>query len=63
MFHRMTRSFQLWKPGTAVPGNRLGCCFISFRFLWAILCPRAVVNVLPQHDYGIDDTLYCEQVI
>ena len=23
-------------PGTAVPGNMLGCCLISFHFLWAI---------------------------
>ena len=25
------------EPGTAEPGNRLGCCLISFHFLWAIL--------------------------
>ena len=25
-------------PGPAVPG----CCYISFHFLWAILCPQAV---------------------
>ena len=30
------------QPGTAGPGNRLGCCLISFHFLWAILCPQAV---------------------
>ena len=23
-------------PGTARPGNMLGCCLISFHFLWAI---------------------------
>ena len=26
-------------PGPAVPG----CCLVSFYFLWAILCPQAVV--------------------
>ena len=30
------------QPGTAEPGNRLGCCLVSFHFLWAILCPQAV---------------------
>ena len=29
-------------PGTAGPGNMLGCSLISFHFLWAILCPQAV---------------------
>ena len=24
------------QPGTAGPGNMLGCCLISFHFLWAI---------------------------
>ena len=31
-------------PGTAGPGNRLGCCLVSFHFLWAILCPQAVAD-------------------
>ena len=29
------------QPGTAGPGgpgNMLGCCFVSFHFLWAIIC-------------------------
>ena len=30
------------QPGTAGPGNMLGCCFVSFHFLWAILCPHNV---------------------
>ena len=43
--HRMAH--RKWKetkqePGTAGPGNRLGCCLVSFHFLWAILCPEAV---------------------
>ena len=43
--HRI--ALRKWKetkqePGTAEPGNRLGCCLISFHFLWAILCPQAV---------------------
>ena len=29
-------------PGTAGPGNRLSSCFVSFHFLWAILCPQAL---------------------
>ena len=24
------------QPGTARPGNMLGCCLLSFHFLWAI---------------------------
>ena len=32
-------------PGTAGPGNRLGCCLIYLHFLWAILCPQAVLVV------------------
>ena len=33
---------RIWKepkqePGTAGPGNMLGCCLNSFHFLWAIL--------------------------
>ena len=30
------------QPGTAGPGNMLGCCLIYFHFMWAILCPQAV---------------------
>ena len=29
-------------PGPAV----LGCCLVSFHFLWAILCPQAVQAVI-----------------
>ena len=37
------------QPGTAGPGNRLGCCLVSFHFMWAILCPQA------QNDVGESD--------
>ena len=30
------------EPGTDGPGNMLGCCLISFHFLWAILCLQAL---------------------
>ena len=39
--HRKWKEIKL-QPGTAGPGNMLGCCFFSFHFLWAILCPQAV---------------------
>ena len=44
--HRMAH--RKWKenkqqPGTAGPGNMLGNCLVSFCFLWAILCPQAVL--------------------
>ena len=41
MAHRTKKETKL-QPGTAGPGNMLGCCFVSFHFLWAILCPQAV---------------------
>ena len=39
---------RIWKetkqePGTAWPGNRLGCCLVSFHFLWAILSTSTLV--------------------
>ena len=45
--HRMAH--RKWKetkqqPGTAGPDNMLGCCLVSFHFLWAILCWQAVVS-------------------
>ena len=30
------------QPGTAGPGNMLGCCLISFHFLWTILSTSTV---------------------
>ena len=39
--HRKWKESKL-QPGTAGPGNMLGCCLVSFHFLWAILCPQAV---------------------
>ena len=46
--HRM--AYRKWKetkvhPGTARPGNMLGCSLVSFYFLWAVLCPQAVLVV------------------
>ena len=36
-------------PGTAGPGNMLGCCLISFHFLWAIhpIHPVLCLRVYP----------------
>ena len=45
MAHRKWKEAKL-QPGTAGPGNRLGCCLVSFHFLWAIQCPQAVVHIL-----------------
>ena len=39
--HRKWKENKL-QPGTAGPGNMLGCSLVSFHFLWAILCPQAV---------------------
>ena len=41
-------SHRRWKetkqqPGTAGPSNMLGCCFVSFHFLWPIVWPHPVV--------------------
>ena len=38
---------RIWKetkqePGTAGPGNMLGCCLVSLHFLWAILSTSTV---------------------
>ena len=38
---------RIWKetkqqPGIARPGNMLGCCLVSFHFLWAILSTSTV---------------------
>ena len=43
--HRI--AYRKWKetkvhPGTARPGNMLGCSLFTFHFLWAILFPQAV---------------------
>ena len=47
---------QKWKeakqlPGTAGPGNMLGCCLISFHFLWVIHPIRPVYVTLFLKDY------------
>ena len=34
------------QPGTAGPGNMLGCCLISFHFLWAIHPIRPVYHLI-----------------
>ena len=43
--HRMAN--RKWKetkqhPGTAGPGNMLGCCLVSFHFLWGIILCAAL---------------------
>ena len=53
--HRM--AYRKWKetkvqPGTAGPGNMLGCSLVSFHFRWAILCPQAVETTLISSCYG-----------
>ena len=42
---------RIWKetkqlPGTAESDNMLGCCFVSFDFLWAILSTSTVVDMM-----------------
>ena len=46
--HRMAH--RKWKetkqhPGTAGPDNMLGCCLVSFHFLWAILSTSTVPHI------------------
>ena len=41
MAHRKWKETKV-QPATAGPGNMLGCCLVSFHFLWAILCTQAV---------------------
>ena len=43
MAHRKWKDTKL-QPGTAGPGNMIGCCLFSFHILWAILCPQAVLS-------------------
>ena len=40
MAHRKWKEIKQ-QPGTAGPGNMLGCCLLSFHFLWVIhpICP------------------------
>ena len=47
--HRKWKETKL-QPGTGGPRNRLGCCFVSFHFLWAILCLQAVQTFLGYGD-------------
>ena len=40
---------RIWKetkqrPGTAGPDNMIGCCLVSFHFLWAILSTSTVMH-------------------
>ena len=51
---------RIWKetkqePGTDGPGNKLGCCLVSFHFLWAILSTCTVYTNFDQkcHFKGI----------
>ena len=41
--HRKWREIQQ-QPGTAGPGNMLGCCLIYFHFLWGKLSTRTVLS-------------------
>ena len=41
MSHRKWRETKQ-QPGTAGPGNMLGCCLVSLHFLCYILCSRSV---------------------
>ena len=41
MAHRMWKETKQ-QPGTAGTGNMLGCCLVSFHFLWAILSMSTV---------------------
>ena len=38
------------QPGTAGPGNMLGCCLICFHFMWGKLSTRTVLRVV---DLGV----------
>ena len=60
--HRM--AYRKWKetnvqPGTAGPGNMLGCSLVSFHFLWAILCPQAVGSLIAH----LFDNTYVKQFL
>ena len=46
MAHRKWKETKLQPGRTAGPGNKLGCSLVSFHFLWAILCPQAVLSDL-----------------
>ena len=45
-------------PGTAVTGNMLGCCLISFHFLWAIQAstPSTLYSNLSTDSYSMVGT-------
>ena len=49
------------QPGTAGPGNMLGCCLNSFHFLWAILS-TSTVQIINYHfiaaDIHVDHRLF-----
>ena len=45
MAHRSWRETKLL-PGTAGPGNMLGCCLVSFHFLRAILRPHPILVMI-----------------
>ena len=42
--HRKWKETKL-QPGTARPGNRIGCCLVSFHFLWGKLCLRRYISI------------------
>ena len=49
------------QPGTAGPGNTLGCCVLSFHFLWAIHPIRPVVAILATREKWLWGNLYFHQ--
>ena len=61
MAHRKWKEIKQ-QPGTAGPGNMLGCCLLSFNFLWAIHPIRPVLAeigtaaVMPKTGFPITAT-------
>ena len=51
MAHRKWKETKL-QPGTAGPGNMLGCCLVSFHFLWAILS-TSTVHAFPDFYFSV----------
>ena len=53
---------RIWKetkqqPGTAGPGHMLGCCLLSFNFLWTILS-TSIVEVRYIHRQNVKYNMY-----
>ena len=63
MAHRIRKETKQ-EPCTAGPGNMLGCCLVSFHFLWAILSTSTVQGVYSVVELFIwcQQTVFCDQV-